>query len=122
MGRVAVSTEFALNTFAFGDEAGNGEWLVGHYRQHLRYNAVLAAQTPSVQIPVFPIATVDGGAAGRRFWLDAHYNWHQIIRPFANATGIDLSVVNFDDQAQFYSWIDAHNQEHAFLDQAFGVS
>jgi hypothetical protein len=117
-----VSTEFALNTFAFGDTAGAGEWLVGHYRQHLRYNGVLRGRTPPIVIPEFAILTIEGGDRGRKFWLDAHSNWHQLLRPFANITGIDLAVVDLNDQAQFYSWIDAHNQEHALLDRVFGVA
>jgi hypothetical protein len=117
-----MSTEFALNTFAFGDAAGNGIWLVGHYRQHLRYNSVLAARSPPVLIPEFSILTVEGGNIGRKSWLDAHANWHQLLRPFANITGVDLSAVDMEEEQQFYGWISAHNDEHSLLDVAFGVS
>jgi hypothetical protein len=117
-----MSTEFALNVFAFGDAAGNGEWLVGHYRQHLRYNSVLSSRTPPVLIPEFPILTVEGGNIGRKSWLDGHASWHNLLRPIANVTGIDLAIVNMDDESQFYSWMDAHNQEHSLLDIAFAVA
>jgi hypothetical protein len=117
-----LSTEFSPNLFAFGDIAGNGAWLDGHYRQHLRYNAVLAARTPPVIISVYPIMIVQAGELGRKDWLNSHENWHELIRPYANVTSIDLSEVNLDDPNQFYQWMDLHNQEHGFLDTAFGVA
>jgi len=116
-----MSTEFALNTFEFGDAAGNGEWFVGHYRNHLQYNAKLAARTPPVLLPEFPILAVEGGKIGRRSWLDSHQSWHELLRPLANATGVDLSTVDLDNENEFTQWMGAHNAEHAFLDQVFGV-
>lgn len=117
-----MTSQFTLNTLEYGDQAGWGEWLVGHYRQHLQYNTVLATQSTPILIEIFPILTVEGGENGLRFWLDAHQNWHEAVRPLANVTGVDLSLVDFNDQSQFYQWIDLHNQEHAALDQAFGVA
>ena len=116
-----MSTEFALNLFAFGDAAGNGEWLLGHFRNHLQYNAKLAARTPPVLLPEFPILAVEGGKIGRKSWLDSHADWHNLLRPLAGATGIDLSVVDFDNENEFYQWVDAHRAEHQFLDVVFGV-
>lgn len=116
-----MSTEFALNTLEFGDQAGWGEWLVGHFRQHLRYNLALAIRSPPIIIQEYPILTVEGGQRGLRFWLDSHSSWHDAVRPFANVTGIDLSEVDFSKEGEFYQWIDLHNQEHAAFDQVFGV-
>jgi len=116
-----MASEFQINTFAFGDAAGNGEYLVGHFRNHLQYNASLASRTPPIEIPEFHILTVEGGKLGRQTWLNDHQSWHSLIRPFANVTGIDLSVVDFDNEADFYAWIDAHNQEHQLLDIVFNV-
>jgi len=116
-----MSTEFALNLFQFGDIAGNGQWLVGHFRQHLRYNAVLAARTPAVLIPEFPILSVEAGQVGRRDWLDSHDSWHRLIRPFTVVTGINLAEVNLDDENQFYAWMELHNQEHSLFDLSLGV-
>jgi hypothetical protein len=116
-----MATEFALNTFEFGDVAGNGAWLIGHFRNHLQYNAVLAARTPPVLLPEFPIMAVEAGKIGRTSWLNSHQNWHELLRPLANTTGIDLSEVNMDNESEFYQWIDAHNAEHKFFDQFFGI-
>jgi len=116
-----MTSEFQLQTFAFGDAAGNGSWLVSHFRNHLQYNNALAALSPPVEIPEFQIMTVEGGKFGRNVWLSDHQTWHQLIRPFANVTGIDLSIVDMDNESDFYQWMDAHNQEHQLLDLIFGV-
>jgi hypothetical protein len=121
VGYFAVTSEFSPNLFEFGDIAGNGAWLDGHYRQHLRYNDVLAGQTPPIIINVYPILVVQAGELGRKDWLNSHENWHELVRPFANITSIDLSDVDLSDPNKFYEWMDLHNQEHAALDQAFGV-
>lgn len=117
-----MATQFSPNLYSFGDDAGLGAWLDGHFRQHLAYVNFLATKTPPQLIPVYNIFTVTGGKAGRRFWLDAHEKWHEAVRPFANITGVDLSVVDMDDQLQFYEWLDLHNQEHAAIDAAFGLA
>ena len=122
MGADAVTTQFMPNLFSYGDEAGFGQWLVGHYRQHLAYNQVLAAQTAPIVIPVYPILTLTAGKPGVRFWLDSHENWHEAIRPYANVLGIDLSSVDWQNPNEFYQWLDIHNQEHGELDLAFGVA
>jgi hypothetical protein len=115
-------TQFALNTFEFGDPAGLGTWLVGHYRQHLAYNQHIAATTtPPVELAEFNILTVEGGRLGARAWLEDHQSWHELIRPFANITGIDLSEVDMSKPKDFYEWIDLHNQEHIAIDSAFGL-
>ncbi|HEX8838784.1 MAG TPA: hypothetical protein VF748_17710 [Candidatus Acidoferrum sp.] len=117
-----MTSQFQPNTVAYGDAAGLGLWLVGHYRQHLAYNAFLAGQTVPIEIPTYNILTVNGGNIGMRFWLEDHQSWHEDVRPFANVTGIDLSEVDMNNEEQFYSWIDLHNQEHAAIDTAFGLS
>jgi hypothetical protein len=117
-----MSTAFGINLVAWGDKAGLGLYLIGHYRQHLVYNAVLAARTPPVIIDEFPILEIGDSDEERRAWLDDHNNWHQLIRPYANVTGVDLSAVDFDDREEFYDWQDVHKSEHALLDTAFGVA
>ena len=50
-----MSSEFTINEVAFNDPAGMGAYEVGHYRQHLDYQAVLAARSPPIILPTFPI-------------------------------------------------------------------
>jgi hypothetical protein len=117
-----MTTEFQPNTVVYGDVAGLGAWSDGHFRQHLRYNAVLAKRTPAVVLPEFPIMYFGGNRQEIRFWLNAHENWHELLRPIAGVTGANLADLDFDDPRYFYSWQDTHNIEHALLDQAFGVA
>jgi hypothetical protein len=122
VGQAAVN-QFLPNTFEFGDAAGLGAWLVGHYRQHLAYNVFIAANTnPPTELPEFNILTVEGARLGAQTWLNDHESWHELVRPFANVTGVDLSAVDMNKPEDFYEWIDLHNQEHAAIDQAFGLA
>jgi|SRR5215813_4489476 len=116
-----MTSQFNPNTLAFGDDAGLGIWLVGHYRQHLAYNAFLASLASPIIIPTYNILAIAGGRLGMRGWLDDHEKWHEQIRPFANVTGVDFSAVDFNNESEFYAWIDLHNQEHAIIDTAFGL-
>lgn len=118
-----MTTEFLANTVVFGDQPGLGEWEIGHFRQHLRYNGVLAARSPAVVIPVFPIMNLVGMTDQEVFfWLDAHENWHEQIRPFANVTGINLSFFDVRSPDSFYEWQDLHSAEHNLIDRAFGLA
>jgi hypothetical protein len=115
-------TQFAANLFTIGDIAGMGLWEDGHYRQHITYVNYLAALTTPVIIPIYNIMDlIDMGDPEKlRFWLDAHNQWHEQVRPYANVTGVDLSSVDFTNASVFYQWMDDHNAEHALIDQAFG--
>ncbi len=122
MGGCDLTSEFAPNTFLFGDRAGQGRWEIGHFRQHLRYEAVLAARSPPVIIATQPIMTIGSTDLERRIFLNSHNTEHELLRPYANVTGIDLSAVDLTDEEQFYTWLDDHAEEHALLDVAFGVT
>ena|SRR5215468_1579587 len=117
-----MASEFQVTQFAYGDEAGFGFWLDSHYRQHLRYNDVLAARTPAQVLPIWDILAIPSDMSKFRFWLDSHENWHSVVRPFANITGVNLADVDFRSESQFFSWLDLHAAEHAQLDLAFGVA
>lgn len=125
MGDSAVTTEFQVNQVSYGDTIGIGLWADGHFRQHLRYNATLAAQPTPVILPEFPILFCPlFSQASRReikFWLDSHEKWHELLRPIVNITSADFSTLNWDKPAEWYDWQDLHAVEHQLLDRAFGV-
>jgi hypothetical protein len=75
-------------------------------------------------IPEFPIMNLlsQGGDVVVKFWLNMHEQWHEQVRPFANVESIDLSEVDFNNQQSWYVWLDTHNQEHALIDTAFGLT
>jgi hypothetical protein len=114
-------TEFSPNLVLFGDRAGLGRWLIGHYRQHLNYTSALAAKTPPIYIADHPIMDIGDTPAERRIWLDDHEAVHAILRGYLNVTGGDLSQLDFTKEAGWYLWLEAHANEHALFDQALGL-
>lgn len=117
-----MSTEFDPPIFLFGDRAAQGRWEIGHYRQHLRYLSYLASLTTPVVIADQPIITMGTTDLERRIFLNSHQILHELIRPYANVTGIDLALVDLKNEEQFYVWLDVHATEHDLIDQAFGLS
>jgi hypothetical protein len=117
-----MTSAFQVNLVEFGDTVGWGVWQDDHYRQHLNYNAALAARTPPIIVSAYPILVMGDTNTEMRFWLDAHNTWHEIIRQYTNVTGVDLSEVNLKNPSEFYSWIDLHNQEHQIFDQQLGLA
>lgn len=116
-----MATEFHPTTFIFGDRAGQGQWEIGHYRQHVRYVDFLAAQTVPILLADHPIISMGKNDFQRRIWLQDHANVHVILRTYANITGVDLAAVNFEDGDEFTVWLDSHATEHGLIDQAFGL-
>lgn len=117
-----MSSEFQINEVAFRDPAGMGAYEVGHYRQHLDYQTVLAARTPPIILPTFPIFHFGGNAEELRFWLNDHETLHELLRPIANVQSVDLSALNINSAESWYEWVDVHRQEHSLLDAAFGLA
>jgi hypothetical protein len=116
-----MSTEFNPNIVAFGDRAGLGQWEIGHYRQHLRYLAALAARTPSVILQDHNIIGMGDGEK-RKAWANDHQAAHAALRPLANITGTDYTGYNLDDEDDWNQFMSDHAAEHASLDMAFGVA
>jgi hypothetical protein len=118
-----MSSEFNPNFFAFGDRSGQGQWEIGHYRQHLRYLDVLGAQTPpSTAVPDFDISSMGASKEERRGWLQDHFTIHAALRNLTNVTGVDLTALNFDNEQAFDQWLSDHATEHQQLDTAFGLA
>lgn len=121
MGVAAVTSQFQPNLVEWGDIPGLGEWEVGHYRQHLAYQAALAARTPPVIIATYPIFHVGDDPKQVHAWLISHENLHEVLRSYANITSSNLSDVDWGQENQFYEWLDIHNLEHQLLDKVFNV-
>jgi hypothetical protein len=114
-------TEFEPTIFVLGDRAGQGAWEMGHYRQHLRYVTLLASLTTPIVIADHPLMQFGDNNVERKIWLADHSAVHNLLRTFTNVTGIDLSVVDLDNEDEFQVWLDSHANEHDLLDQAFGL-
>ena len=117
-----MATEFDPDIFLFGDRGSQGRWEIGHFRQHLRYLDVLARQNPPIILSDEAIITMGQTNLEHRIWLNSHQVMHELLRPYANVTGIDLALVDLRKEEEFYTWLDLHSQEHKLIDTAFGVS
>jgi len=117
-----MAVEFQIVDVAYGDTPGMGLWLVQHGREHQQFVSVLAQKSPPVLIPDFNLYDMGETRDHRRIWLADHNQVHNLLRQQANVTGLDLSLVDLDDEAVFYAWIEYHATEHQLLRQAFGIS
>jgi hypothetical protein len=116
-----MPSEFNPTVFLPGDRAGQGRWEVGHYRQHIKYVTHLAGLATPILIADHPLMTIGENDLQRRLWLEDHQATHEILRTYADVTGIDLSAVDFDDPHEVTIWLDTHATEHSLIDQAFGL-
>jgi hypothetical protein len=84
----------------------------------------LAGRTPPEVLPVYsimecPLFSKDDRMI--RLWLDAHENWHQLLRQLINFTGEDLSDFDYRQAEYYYEWMDYHNAEHRIINVALGA-
>ena len=119
-----MASEFQVSQVEFGDTVGLGAWEVGHARQHLRYNDVLAAATPPVILAPIPLFRIGENEEEIRAWFQDHYfNVHLPLRQFANISGgSDFSYVDLSSPESFYDFLDVHFIEHSLLDVALGLA
>lgn len=116
-----MSSEFQPTRFVFGDRAGQGQWEIGHARQHVRYVYLLMNQSTPILIQDHPILTMGTTDFERKVWLQDHANLHVQLRQIAGITGIDLAAVDFTDNSQFSVWLDDHAGEHDLIDFQLGI-
>jgi hypothetical protein len=114
-------TEFSPTIFSLGDRAGQGQWEIGHWRQHINYLNTLAALSPPIIIPDHPIGRIGDNQVQQKIWLADHAAVHVTLRQYTGVNGIDLSQVDTEDPDEFQVWLDAHATEHSLIDQALGL-
>lgn len=112
---------FQPDQVLFGDAAGFGLWRMTHGYEHLAMVNVLAHRTPAVIVPNYNIFDWRDERELAIAWHQSHYAIHQSLRVAANTSGIDLSLVDFSQQDQWYEWHDDHAAEHVALRQAFNL-
>lgn len=114
--------QFSPDQVGFKDMPGYGAWDMGHYREHLQFVQVLAQQTPPILIPDFDLMTFLTGGPVRTSIVQSHAQAHNLLRGALGITGVDLSVVNMDDEGSFYDWLGTHATEHAQIRQNLGIT
>lgn len=119
-----MSNLFQANVVLFGDRVGLGVWSMGHWLQHIQYNTILTRFTPPEVLPVYSIMECplfDKDDRVIKLWLDAHENWHELLRQLINFTGTNLSDFDYRNPEYYYEWMDYHNSEHQVINVALGA-
>ena len=115
--------QFQPDIATFNDIAGYGAWDIGHAREHMQFVVTLQQQTPTVLIPDFDFLQFLTAGNARKSIVQSHSQAHQFLRiALGITTGIDLSVVDLDDQNSFYDWLGFHSAEHAQIRHLLGLS
>ena len=106
--------------FEYENEDAWHDFLLLNSLSHSNYNGALALT--GVEIPSFPISSVDKTKEALDDWLQNHNFEHQRL---SDALGItdapDLSDVNLHDKDQFYNWLQLHAQQHQLIDAVLNV-
>jgi hypothetical protein len=105
------------------DPAGFGRWLTGHSLEHTQMSQLVGTVgTPIANIPLYDILSWSDDPARVVFWLNIHQQIHQALRDQSGVTGIDLSLVDFNDDDDFLVWQLDHSVEHKQLRFAYGLT
>lgn len=114
--------QFQPDQVEFDDVAGYGAWDVGHAREHIQFVQVLAGQATPILIPDYNMLSFLTAGAARASIVQSHAQVHNQLRAALGITGVDLSVVNLDDQNSLYDWLGYHSQEHTQIRQILGIT
>lgn len=114
---------FTPGIIAPGDDIGFGHWLNTHYLEHQQFVDLALANNPIIFLPEFDMMSwVENDSYARQNWLDMHQKIHEFLRTFTAVDGIDLSAVEWDNDASFVFWMDEHDFEHQQLRAALGIT
>jgi hypothetical protein len=108
--------------FLFGDDAGFGQWRQEHWLEHIQFVQIAQAQTTPILIPDYDLTSWQNTRSFARNWLVTHESLHEDLRNITGVSGINLADVDLSKEDEFYTWLDAHADEHAQLRTAFGIT
>lgn len=103
------------------DAAGWGRWLGGHSIEHGQFANIASTLTPPAIIPAWDIFSWSDEPLRSVFWKNVHQTIHVALRQQSGVSGIDLSLIDFNNDADFLVWQNDHATEHAQLRAYYGV-
>lgn len=109
---------FAPNMFVPGDREGMAVWLAGHYHEHRQFIELARTMTNPVELREYDILTMPPRVEP---WLLLHYDMHRDLRRLSGVSGIDLSLLDWQNPQSVSIWLEEHAKEHESLQQFFGV-
>lgn len=117
-----MAVNFSPDQVAFGDLPGYGAWDTAHYREHLQFVQLLAAQATPFLLADYDLAAMLTDRNRRGDALVLHAAAHNVLSQQTGISTLDFSGFDLENQGDFYSFLGYHAQTHAQLRQAFGIS
>ena len=102
----------------FGDESGLQTWLNAHDQKHNTERQAIAINGVAIQP-----RSMEGPFNAE--WLGRHMVEHQTLKNFSKPDSSVNSIIlemDWDSEQNFYRWHQIHNELHARLDQALGLT
>jgi hypothetical protein len=113
--------QFSPDQVTFKDLPGYGMWDVGHYREHLQFVQVLAAQTPPIEFNDYDfLQMLTAGVATKSIWT-THAQAHALLDQITGVTELDYTEFRYDNESDFYNFQGYHSQGHQALRTALGI-
>lgn len=103
------------------DPSGFGQWLTGHYREHLQLATRCLSLSTPFSVPAYDIFSWNDDPEKVQQWLVSHELIHQVLREACGITGTDLSLADFTDEEQFAEWQQDNATEHQQFRQVLGI-
>ncbi len=113
--------QFSPDTCTFKDVPGYGLWDTGHWREHIQFVQVLAAQVPPILLPDYDLSTLLNGADARKSIALSHQSVHDLLSGITGTTAVDFADFDLDKSEDFYSFLGYHAQTHAQIRQFLGI-
>ena len=113
---------FFHDQFLFGDDAAFGQYRQEHWLEHVQFVQIAQQQATPILIPDYDLTSWQNDQRFERFWLTTHESVHERLRQITGVGGVNLADVDLSNEGEFYTWIDAHRDEHAALRKAFGIT
>jgi hypothetical protein len=114
--------QFAPDQCEFGDVPGYGIFDIAHWREHIQFVTMFAAQSPQMLIPNPDFGAILSGGGIMRESLDQHQVVHNLLRQATGVSGVDFTDFDLTQQTDFYSFLGYHAQEHAQIRQVLGLT
>jgi hypothetical protein len=113
---------FFHDIFLYGDGDGFSIWRGEHQAEHTQFVVKLTTQSKPHLLADLDFISWEESANFRTRWLVSHEATHEQLRAFTGVAGVNLADVDLTNQAEFYTWLDAHRAEHVLLRAAFGIT
>ena len=98
-----------------------GAWDTSHYREHIQFVQVLAAEATPIIMDNYDLSALLTAGSARSSVLQSHSDAHNLLRQIAGVTGVDYTEFNLDQERDFYDFLGYHATEHAQIRQALGI-